>query len=433
MDITPAPPDATTSIHYVEFTPDGASFKTLPSSVTALLSSGLLETHEALSLVDRVPHALRALEIRVSAVARMPFMVEDRHGNDVTYEDWCRPMFRDMVDILDHIERSLTLYGAAYVEITRDVTTLFLPILVPLETPSIQPQYDGSTGQLTHFERVEVGRRRVIPLENMLWVWRPNPQNLQAPGRGLAQTAIVDEQVLWHLSDYVARWFKQGCNRNLIFLTDSMSQEKMRALEDAYQQHLAGYQNAHKPFVLGRGVEAHIVGTTLNETASDIVAEQAKRNIEAAFGVSGMVDPNDANYATASARRLTFYETTVIPQIERIFSAMNRQWLIATEMTIYALPEQLEVFQHQRLEQAQSLMTATGRPVLTVNEARSLMGYDALPDPQYDRLHDPNSATMSWEQDMTELLRVHASTRSLVDRVMGRDAEEMGQCTHRRP
>lgn len=400
---------AANRVCYVEFSPQGVSFKSVSNNPLALYGSGGLmgQVFDSISMVERNAHVSRCLNTRVDAISRMPFRVEDADGNDVTFERRYEPLFGQMVDLLDHIETSLTLFGAAYCEIAAsdDFEAWLLndferlPVLVPLEAGSVTPRHDAGTGMLAAFERREAGRIRTIPLDQMFWVWRRNPKNRQMPGPGLAQTALMDGQVLWHLSQHIASWFAQGCNRNIVFLTNSLDEDEMKRLEQDYQDHLAGWQNAHRPFVLGEGVKAMEVGTKLSETASDTVTQQTRENIEFAFGVQGMINPNDANFAVAQVRRLNFYDNVVLPQIERIFAVMNRTWLHPLGLHIVAVPSRLEVYQAAELEKAQALSTLVGRPTLTVNEARELLGKERMPDPRYDLLEPDRVAASPGQTD----------------------------------
>jgi len=84
---------------------------------------------------------------------------------------------------------------------------------------------------------------------------------------------------------------------------------------------------------------------------------------------------NAATYATAKVDTLSFYENTIVPQCRLICDAINEQLLEKAGLHIEPRPDKLETYQRDELEKAQGIMTLVGSPVLTVDEARDMMGY----------------------------------------------------------
>ncbi len=89
-----------------------------------------------------------------------------------------------------------------------------------------------------------------------------------------------------------------------------------------------------------------------------------------------------ANYATSLADRLNFYDTTVVPQTLLIGEALNSQWLAALGLRLRFAPQRLEIYQAAEVQKAQQIAALVGAPVLTVDEARALLGYAPLVAPQ---------------------------------------------------
>tara|TARA_S200002703_G_scaffold145498_1_gene139894 strand:- start:709 stop:1260 length:552 start_codon:yes stop_codon:yes gene_type:complete len=88
---------------------------------------------------------------------------------------------------------------------------------------------------------------------------------------------------------------------------------------------------------------------------------------------------NAANFATAKQDDVSFYTKTIIPQANRIAMKLNRSIFAQTGYRISFEPQRLETLQRHEVEKATSLSQLTGgAPILTVNEARAMLGFDPI-------------------------------------------------------
>jgi hypothetical protein len=89
---------------------------------------------------------------------------------------------------------------------------------------------------------------------------------------------------------------------------------------------------------------------------------------------------NAANYATAMADRLNLYDETIIPQCDLIEEVLNDQLLKPLGLRLEFQPKRLEVYQESEVQKADALTKLTGKPILSVNEARAMLEMDPVPD-----------------------------------------------------
>ncbi len=88
-----------------------------------------------------------------------------------------------------------------------------------------------------------------------------------------------------------------------------------------------------------------------------------------------LVMSNAANFATAQADRLNFYEMTVIPESRLITDVINQQLLKPLGYNLQFKPQEMSVFQENETERSQSLVDLrnAGLPLET---ALVILGYE---------------------------------------------------------
>jgi hypothetical protein len=284
------------------------------------------------------------------------------------------------------------LYGAAYwlQSTNRFGRNARYDWIVPW---SVTPHYEPLSG-LDYFERVAVydnapkAVQRLQPITErngtLAYFWVPNLSSEVGPGVAPAQVAMAGAGILGNLTEYVASFFARGAVRPMIVKVPSGASEAQREQVDAWwRRFFGGVKNSHRAKALDERISAEVVGDSLDQMASDELTTQAREDVCAALGVPhSMISADAANYATSQQDTLNFYQQTVLPSATLIAETINDQ-ILPDGYELRFDPSQLEVFQQHEVSKAQSLQSLVGgKPILTVDEARAMLGHEPLSAPE---------------------------------------------------
>jgi HK97 family phage portal protein len=321
-----------------------------------------------------VPVLHRAVTIRAKAVASMPYIMM-RNQEDITAQEDVVKFLRMMRPLMHQVELHLCLYGRAYLLIERNRFGLNGRLRCALPT-TIEPEYNQNQG-LTGFVR-RIGNKTIkLGLNEVIYIWMPSVEYESGYGQGDAQVAMRSASTLYFLDQFLENFWRRGAIKaTLLSVAGPAQQAEMEKLENWWKRFVSGVRNAWNTVAIRADVKPIIIGDTLKDTVNPDLTEQARTDTLTALGVPhSLVLSNAATYATAKVDTLSFYENTIVPQCRLICDAINEQLLEKAGLHIEPRPDKLETYQRDELEKAQGIMTLVGSPVLTVDEARDMMGY----------------------------------------------------------
>lgn len=334
-----------------------------------------------------IPYVYRGVDMRAKLVSAMPWRLvratngrgKLTDGRDVSHLPEYAPLVRGMRHRLYITEASLCLYGAAYwVKETDRRRRIHPRFLLPM---SINPIYDGYTG-LLGFERTDgLGMRR-LGLDDVVYIWQPSMSVEIGPGVAPVEVALRAAGVLANLAEFTAGYFKRGAVKaTLLTVENNPSKEELTRLEQWWRRLVSGVRRSWESVAIRSTVKPVVIGDGLEALAHKPLTDEQRQDICAALGVPhSLIAADAANYATAQQHWLEVHEATVTPEALLIQDALNEQLFEPLGLCFEFLPHKLEVYQYAQLEMATRVMQLVGN-VLTVPEARELMGYDPAIDP----------------------------------------------------
>jgi len=337
---------------------------------------------------SRVPILYRAIDIRANAVARMPFRLE-RGGKDVTNDDALRPLIARIRLLLYLTEAALCCYNQAYWELgTNRVGKNITPFwLSPL---SVRPDLDMTATNpdqaIRGFDRSGAVAQRLTP-DQMCWFWGPSILTEIGPDPTQAPVAVVLQAagLLEYLSLYAINYFRRGgVKMTLLTVEGNPPPQEKEKLKTWWDRMVRGVQSAFQSAVISASVKPTILGSDPGETASPELTKLSREDIAIGMGIPvSLLMSNALAGGTATAERLTFYDTTIVPRCDStIDEPINDRFLLRLGLRLLFTPEKLEVYQASELQKADSLMKLTGnQAILTVDEARERLGLEPLPKP----------------------------------------------------
>lgn len=330
----------------------------------------------------------QCVNLRAGAVSGMPWAIYGRGDEPIwTDEDGMVPAnlqwLGDLPRLLYLWEASLCTMGAAYTLKIRRGRNAYqgLQYFNPMK---VEPLVNATQGVYA-FRRTLASGMETYPADDIFALFLPDPFRELGPGASEAQSAMRNARVLRAVEGFLQGYMDTGLIKKTILTVDSEGrpqEEELKRLESWWQKFLAGFKSSEAK-VMSKAVKPHVIGDGLSDLNSPELNEDQRKGIAAGFGIPySLISSSAANFATKKADQVDFYGMTVIPRANLIQRQFNRQVLSPLGLEFRFEPERLEVLQAAELEKAQTISAIVGRPVLTVNEGRALLGYDPIEEPE---------------------------------------------------
>ena len=265
-------------------------------------------------------------------------------------------------------------------------------ILLRPDRITIKP---GSNGEMIGGYKYRVysdGGMKEVDLEpeEVVFLKYADP-NLPLRGKGPLQAAAIT----YDLDNYAEKWnsqfFKNSASPSAALQTDKvLAKDVRKRLEAKIRENYQGEENAHKTMILENGLKWEQI--SLSQKDMDFIEQQrfSRDKILAIFRVPrtalGITD--DVNRANAEATDYVFAKRTIKPKMMRFVEQLNEFYLpLFGETDKYfdfedPVPQNVD----QDIKKAESGINSG---YMTVNEAREIMGLDAIEGG--DELREPMS------------------------------------------
>lgn len=416
---------------------DGRSLKslTLEDVFGADIASNLTASGESQprAYYALVPFVRRAIGLRANAVARVPITLE-RNGRDVSGRPEWAGLMGSLKDLLWRTEAAVCLspYGATWRRVTNRAGLNPTPEwLLP---HSVWPSISADKG-LEYFRYTrpfgvpQAGHVEELSPEAVVYFWLPNFDRAGWPGPPPALTALAAAQALYNKDRFTAAFFGRGAIKSVLLQVPPETKPAERDRLQAWWRGITGgITSAWRSVVIQSSVTPVVLGDGLKDLNNESLTREYRQEVAAAFDIpETMLMQGAANYATAQNDRISFYEETVFPSVDRLCDAINTQWLEPDyDARLVPHPEQTEARQSAQLMQAEAITNLVGEPVLMRDEGRAWLGFDPLPrdeeapgDPDADERAD--YAAMDADEDADEQA---ADVAEMVEDAAGEATEE---------
>jgi HK97 family phage portal protein len=344
------------------------------------------DNQETLINIDRayrcVPWLNRGVNLRADAVAHMPYHIETTAGADVTEREEWEYLTDKMRRLLALTEKSLVKRGCAYwlIESNR-VGKKQTPRYIPAR--SVRLVTDDQQG-IVGYEITWSSGTRKYPKAQVVYFCIENDDSEIAPDVAPAQVALEAAGLLYASNAAPARFYSGGfVPVSLIAVPLTTQKSDITKLEAFFRRAGTGLKNMFNVLGVYEGVKVEQVGHTLKDSITPDITSSARDDVAVALGIPPTVlDSTSANYATASSEMIGFYVNTIFPECSMIQETVNEQFFTALGLRFVFDMQQHEIMQTIQLAQGQSVVTLTGKPPLTVDEGREMLGYEAGEGPE---------------------------------------------------
>lgn len=298
----------------------------------------------------------RCVRVRSSALAAIPWAV--LRGDTVAWQSGEETppqqlaFLSDLSELLLRSEAALSLFGRAFWNKERNrVKLLGLRWLTPYY---VTPIWDAVAG-LIRFDRTINGVIVPLAVEDAVYLRLPG-QHETLPDIPPSRAALAAAGVLKNVDVFAEHFFARGAIKGTLLTVDGnpapQEKEKLKAW---WSRFFSGVKSAWQTEVVSSKVTPITVGEGIQELSSTTLTAEKREDIATAFGVPhSLVLSNAANYATAEADRLTFYDMTVIPQATILARQINQQLLEPLGYRLQFRPEEMSIYQADEQARSQS-------------------------------------------------------------------------------
>lgn len=328
-----------------------------------------------------VPLIYRAVKIRCDALIRPRFVVENKAGKEVDY-----PFPSDPKDLLWKTEASLLLSGANYIEKiklkrTKKVTDLNWVNPLTMESVKRMDMEDG-TKQLQFKQK---GNEAKWTLDDMVYMREFSLTDDIQAGVSSGSVALNDAALIHYMGRSVAKFFETGMMPvTLLQVEGLVDADEAKRIEGFFKKLTTGIRNIWRVLALNRQIEPKVISQPLKDMVIPEIQKQAERSVAHAFGFNPSLFDESNNYATAKEYRLGLYQDTVEPRGEWVMEHLNRQVFNAMGLTVRLAFEELDIYQEDENQKAQSVQTLTNAIASDAQAAlfvmQEIFGYDMTED-----------------------------------------------------
>lgn len=172
----------------------------------------------------------------------------------------------------------------------------------------------------------------------------------------------------------------------------TMTNDQYQLLKDQLESKMTGPENAGMPLIMDGGMEWQEMGLSPKDMDWLQGRNNSAREIAQAFGVPPQMlgIPGDNTYANYAEARASLYEDTVIPVGESLVEALSNWLLPAYGLQGYQLRLELDDISALFPRRKEKWDMVNASQILTINEKRRELGYDAISSPLADELLIPS-------------------------------------------
>ncbi len=160
-----------------------------------------------------------------------------------------------------------------------------------------------------------------------------------------------------------------------------LTEAQLARLKEQIEKEFSGPRNAGRPFLLEGGMDWRAMGLSPKDMDWIKAKDVSAREIGLAYGVPAQLlgIPDAQTFANYREARLSLWEDTVIPLIDRARDRLNvwlAQWW--PELRLRYDLDGVPALTLRRERKAGGLERLVGSGILTVNEARDELGFEAI-------------------------------------------------------
>ncbi len=350
-----------------------------------------LAVHSAPRLYATVAYLYRCVDVRANALLAMPWSIYRGETELVRHDvdEWPQELaaYQSLEELLWQTEAALCLSAQAYWYKRR--SRLGVANVRWLDPTTMEPVW--GVDSITSFKRVANGATSQLSPEDVVYM-RLAGIGETLPRPAPAEAAMSAAGVLYNVNEFAGAFFKRGAIKaTLLTVEGNPPQAERERLKAWWQRFFTGINKAFAAEVVSAAVTPVVIGEGLAELTNTELTATEREEIATALGVPhSLVMSNAANYATAEADRLTFYDMTVVPEANAIARQVNAQLFAPQGLRFEWHPQEMQIYQTDENERATAFATyvnagikqSIAAQMLGLNLPEGVEPEDLNPEPQ---------------------------------------------------
>ena len=342
-------------------------------------------------LYGAVAYLYRCVDVRANALLALPWSIYRGDTEVVRYDvdEWPQELaaYQSLEELLWQTEAALCLAAQAFWYKRR--SRLGVTNVRWLDPSTMEPVW--GVDSITSFKRVANGATSNLSPEDVVYM-RLAGTGETLPRPAPAAAAMSAAGVLYNVNEFAGAFFKRGAIKaTLLTVEGNPPQAERERLKAWWQRFFSGINKAFAAEVVSAAVTPVIVGEGLAELTNTELTATEREEIATALGVPhSLVMSNAANYATAEADRLTFYDMTVVPEANAIARQINAQLFAPQGLRFEWHPQEMQIYQTDENERATAFATyvnagikqSIAAQMLGLNLPEGVTPDDLDPEPQ---------------------------------------------------
>ncbi|HEC22001.1 MAG TPA: phage portal protein [Chloroflexi bacterium] len=340
--------------------------------------------------------AYRCIKLRADAVAGVPLILLDRSGEPINEHPLLtllrdvNPATMNLGDLLRATEAAYNIWGVAYwlkVFGGRNGDGRRVRWLVWLNPQTVEPVVDAEQG-ITSYRQTVGTRTREFGPEEMIVFRNFDPLD-DLGGLSPLSVALSEINAELNAARFVAAFFANDARPAGLLTSDQpLHDTDIERTRVWWQRLFRGAGNKWKTGIVGGGLRWQTITFPPTDLALRDLRAEDRRAICAAFGVPSALAGawEAATYATAREQKASFYEDTIIPQLEYLAEVLN--WsllphypdLVARGARLAWDLDSIAALRESATDKAQRLAMLFETGLVTRNEVRAGLGMPLLPE-----------------------------------------------------
>lgn len=242
-------------------------------------------------------------------------------------------------------------------------------------------------------------RRRfaVQPIRSAIWQWRAVSLGATSAGDWYGESPLLAAMRSVEVFNEERNYAKSLLQNQAVpsgFLTTAedrrLSDTQYAKLKQELSEQYQGASNAGKPMLLEGGLTWQPSGISPRDLELQTIGDTAARQIALALGVPPQLlgIPGDSTYSNFQEANYAFARNTVLPTVNDLLEELLL-WLepwFSTGNTRYRLIVDEDAIHAISTDRTQLWQRVEASTVLTTNEKREAMGFEALPGAEHDEV-----------------------------------------------
>lgn len=339
------------------------------------------------------PYLFQVINKIASIVSRLPRMLVDSDGKEITDKDilrlWKRPnkeqsnftfYFDGVANLKD--TGNLFIRGEQAVGFSKGIQQMTI-----LRSKDVEINLDRTGNFVVSYTYEDNDSFIIIPIEEVLHIKNPNlfssgvDRFYGVPETEASIPAIESSNEIFNAKKSIYK--HRGANGFITTDTDQpMVPGERNRMQESLDKEIGGSGNVNKVVVSNsklRFVQMSMSPTDLKITEG---ANADLRIIAANFGLSSVLfnDPSNTTFNNIREANKAAYRDTYIPTAEHIDQELSI-WLtdkFGTDVVIKILKDDIDILQETNLELATRVVNELAAGIVTIEEAREILGRDEI-------------------------------------------------------